>query len=1068
VGGADGMTLPMITKLPLRAMVPGLLGLLALCLTTFAVVHSEWNTTAAIESLMLRRVSAFAEIGVIFTRAGIGEGSPRVTRSYFEGLGNVPQFRFAALLDDGGHVVHASDSKGPLSEMDATAWLASVTNLIARSRGSGATAVSVLAEGDAVGCTAPVELPGLSKGNPWTVVILLDLTELKRAARADLLRSAAWMSGVALFAPLLVWWYFVTQVHAPVRRLQETLARLSRGSFDARSPLSGPPELLQLAESVNEMARELESREAELQKARGDLEESEKCLAMALRAASQGVLQCDLETGTLRVSTWIAERLGWLESASATSFQEWIARVHPEDRGLVSEMVEGHRGGRMQHRLEHRIRTATGSWEWVACETRLVAPGSPLRIAGSLQFITERKESYLLLVAQSQLLEFIAAGRPLPEILAAILRFAEAEVEGSRCSMMTTPDGGTLHPVPGGSMSEDFLRCIDGLPIAEGSAVCGTAAFRRQRVVVSDVRTDPACAPFLGLAEQQDIVALWSTPILRADGRVLGTFAMYFRESVRPTSRQEQILRIATHMAAFAIQRSQDDADLRESEARFRYLADTAPVMIWMCDAQGRTTFLSRPWLDFVGDPSGEATGEAWRERIHPEDRLLCESIWRHSLGSGRRFELQYRLRRHDGEFRWLLSSGVPRTDESGELVGFLGCAIDITGQRALEDHVRQSQKMESIGRLAAGVAHDFNNILTVILGNTALLPGAGPSEISRSADEITSAAERAARLTRQLLLFSRQQPFQPRRVDVDALIRGFLGMMTRLLGEDIRVEYISTGSLPAVEADPGLIEQVLLNLAANSRDAMPSGGRFLITATVVDLVEGPELVQLRPGRHVRVDVEDTGPGIPAEVLARVFDPFFTTKDVGKGTGLGLATAYGILQQHGGRIAVESPPGRGARFVIHLPVSLAGDAVEAQAEMSVVLPHGSERILVVEDDPGLLSLARSFLTRHGYHVSTAASGVEAMDLWRRTGPVYDLVVTDMVMPGGIGGLQLGEMIRSECPDLPVIHMSGYSREFAAAAGSGLAPGVEFLQKPFAMSELVRLVRHRLDRSQSRP
>jgi PAS domain S-box-containing protein len=696
-----------------------------------------------------------------------------------------------------------------------------------------------------------------------------------------------------------------------------------------------------------------------------------------------------------------------------------------------------------------------------------VSQPSSHRIAGSLQLITERKESYLLLVAQSQLLEFIAAGRPLPEILAAILRFAESEVEGARCSLMLASERETLHPVPGGSMPQDFLRAIDGLPIADGSGACGTAAFRKERVVVPDVRLDAGCRPFLGLAERHGIVALWSTPVLRADGRVLGSFAMYLRASAAPSGRQDQILRIATHMAAFAIQRSQDDAGLRESEARFRYLADTAPVMIWMCDAQGRTTFLSRPWLDFVGDPFDASADEAWKERIHPEDRLLCESIWRHSLESGRRFELQYRLRRHDGEFRWLLSSGVPRTDESGELVGFLGCSIDITGQRALEDHVRQSQKMESIGRLAAGVAHDFNNILTVILGNTALLPGAGPAEISRAADEITAAAERAARLTRQLLLFSRQQPFQPRRVDIDSLIRGFLGMMTRLLGEDIRVEYGCAGPLPAVEADPGLIEQVLLNLAANSRDAMPTGGRFLITAAVVELAEGPELVQLRPGRHVRVDVEDTGPGIPAEVLARVFDPFFTTKEVGKGTGLGLATAYGILQQHGGRIAVESPPGRGARFVIHLPVSLSGGTIETRSETPDALPHGSERILVVEDDPGLLSLAHSFLTRHGYRVSTAASGVEAMDLWRRTGPVYDLVVTDMVMPGGIGGLQLGEMIRSECPDLPVIHMSGYTREFAASAGSGLAPGVEFLQKPFAMSELVRLVRRRLDRTRAR-
>jgi len=1053
-------------------MVPGLLGLLALCLTAIAVLHSEWNTSRAIESLMERRVSAFAEIGTLVVRAGVGEGSPRVTRSFFEGLGNVPQFRFAALLDDGGNVVHAASPQGPVTEAEAAVALSPVRDLIARSKGPEGAAVSILSGGQLVAGARSVELPGITRGKPWMVVFLFDLGELKRAERAALLRRASWMGGIAMVAPLLVWWYFVVQVQRPLRRIQDTLARLARGRFESRALAAGAPELVQLAGSVNAMAGELESREAELLRARSDLENSEQCLALALRASNQGMIQYDLSTGLFRMSTWLAERLGWIEVSAGVPLDHWLERVHPADRVAVAGMFEAHRHGVFQQRGEHRIRSGTGGWEWVACESRLVAPESATLVAGSVQIVTERKESYLILVAQSQLLEFIAAGRPLMETLDAILRFAEAQSEGARCSLLLADENRALRSCRAGSMPEDFHRAVDGLPIAEGSGVCGTAAFRQERVVIPDVLQDPACASLRGLALLHGIRACWSTPVLSLEGRVVGTFAMYFRDVRVPSARHDQIIRIATHLAAFAIQRSQDDQGLRESEARFRYLADTAPVMIWMSDATGRTTFLSRPWTEFVssGRASGEAgeTIEQWRERIHPEDLLMCESVWAHALTARRRFEIQYRLRRHDGEFRWLLSSGVPRQAADGEFLGFLGCAFDVTSHRALEDHLRHTQKMESIGRLAAGVAHDFNNILTVILGNTALLPDASPSGVARAADEISAAAQRAAQLTRQLLLFSRQQPFRPRRVDLESLIRGFLGMMSRLVGEDVHIEFQTTGPLSAVDADSGLVEQVLLNLAANARDAMPSGGTIRLLLDTTELLEGPDLVRIRPGRYARLVVKDTGRGIPTEILPRIFDPFFTTKEVGKGTGLGLATVYGILEQHGGRIRVESPPGEGARFEILLPVSLSLEEVEEPVAVPGRLPTGHERILLVEDDPGLLSLADSFLRRHGYQVTPVSSGVEALALWKARGPLFDLLVTDLVMPGGLGGMELGELVRAGNPDLPVLYMSGYSPEFSATGGAGLAPGVDFLQKPYSMGELVRLVRARLDRGVRNP
>ena len=1049
-------------------MVPGLLGLLALCLTAVAVIHSERTTVATLESLMKRRVAALAELCAALTQAGVGGGYPDITRRFVEGTRNVPQMRLVGVIDSDGSVLHAATPKGMIPPAEAQWGVVLLRPLFEEADCEGHTVVQVVDDGRLVAAASVFRLVGNEKER-WRAFVVSDLQELKSEERASHLRSAIWMAAITLAAALAVWWYFVAQVHRPIRRLQDTLGELSRGRFDVRVTPGGPPELSRLAESVDTMARELESRDKALQKARGDLEDSEQCLALALRAADQGVIQCDLDSGTIRVSTWIADRLGWIEPAMAAGLSEWLVRVHPADRALVEGLVEEHRKGRTECRCEHRMRTSAGSWEWIAVETRLLPGTSGCRIAGSLQFVTERKESYLLLVAQLQLLEFIAAGRPLGETFRAILHFAESEAEDVRCSILLADERRTLHPVEGGSLPEEIRRAVDGLPIAEGSAVCGTAAHRRERVAIPDVLLDPNCEGLRDLAERHRIRACWSTPILRTDGRLLGVFSMYVPHVGLPDDRHDQVIRIATHMAGFAIQRSLDDAGLRESEARFRYLADTAPVMIWMADAQGRTTFLSRPWLEFVGEADEPHALESWRERIHPDDRLLCEAMWRHALQSGRRFEVQYRLRRRDGEFRWLLSSGVPRFGSGGELAGFLGSAIDVTGQRALEEHVRQSQKMESIGRLAAGVAHDFNNILTVILGNTALLPGAGPAGISRAAEEIGSAAERAARLTRQLLLFSRQQPFQAKAVEIDALIRGFVGMMSRLVGEDIRVEYHSEGPLPPVEADPGLLEQVLLNLAANARDAMPHGGRLSLSSRL--LAEGVLLAapgELRPGPHVQVVVQDTGPGIPLEILPRIFDPFFTTKAVGKGTGLGLATAYGILQQHGGRIWAESPPGGGARFTILLPVASAGTPEPPAAEAPTHLPRGGEHILVVEDDPGLLTLCESFLSRHGYRVTTAASGPDALVTWRRSGPVFDLLLTDLVMPGGLAGPQLAEILHAEVPGLPVIYTSGYGRGIEAGEERAVPANGHFLQKPYAMAELVRLVRRVLDEARRGP
>ena len=372
---------------------------------------------------------------------------------------------------------------------------------------------------------------------------------------------------------------------------------------------------------------------------------------------------------------------------------------------------------------------------------------------------------------------------------------------------------------------------------------------------------------------------------------------------------------------------------------------------------------------------------------------------------------------------------------------------------REVQERFRQAQKMEAIGQLAGGVAHDFNNLLVVIQGRIELMSRERdlPQTARDSCEEIGRAAERAAGLTRQLLLFSRRQVMQLRDVDLNAVVADTTKLLRRILGEDIELHVsCAPGGLP-IHADAGMIEQVLLNLAVNARDAMPGGGKLLVTTASSE----------REGRaFARLDVADDGAGIPPEVLPRIFEPFFTTKGVGKGTGLGLATVFGIVQEHGGAIDVDSVVGRGTTFRVSIPRH-ERSAAEAAPVPPTELRGGSETILLVEDESSVRTMIVEAFSPLGYRVLEAANGVEALDLVRAHDGPIDLVVTDLVMPGGVTGLELGRRLAVSHPTTRIVYTSGYSAE----VGEGLAElveGVNFLTKPFSPGRLARLVRERLD------
>ena len=406
--------------------------------------------------------------------------------------------------------------------------------------------------------------------------------------------------------------------------------------------------------------------------------------------------------------------------------------------------------------------------------------------------------------------------------------------------------------------------------------------------------------------------------------------------------------------------------------------------------------------------------------------------------------------------------------DETQFLIAVAGCIGMAADHLNLEDQLRQSQKMESVGQLAAGVAHDFNNMLTIIQGHSsALLANPSlPPELVDPVQSVFFAAERAAGLTRQLLMFSRKNIMQPKPLDMGETVGNMTKLLDRLIGENVALKFQSPAGLPSVQGDSGMIEQVVLNLAVNARDAMPRGGTLAIEIEPmeIDATYAEMRPDARPGGFLRLRVADTGVGMDTATLGRIFEPFFTTKEVGKGTGLGLATVYGIVKQHDGWIEVNSEPDKGSIFDVFFPISEQSlPAVTIETAAPAPVAGGHEAILLVEDEEILREMARDILKNCGYRLFEAATGKEALKLWGECGDQIDLLLTDMVMPEGISGVELAERLLADRPDLKIIFTSGYtSSEITAELMS--RSHARFLQKPYSHTTLAKIVRDCLDQA----
>jgi two-component system cell cycle sensor histidine kinase/response regulator CckA len=552
--------------------------------------------------------------------------------------------------------------------------------------------------------------------------------------------------------------------------------------------------------------------------------------------------------------------------------------------------------------------------------------------------------------------------------------------------------------------------------------------------ILNHVRRALSGEEFSDLNELPELGICFEThwaPIRDADGKLAGTIGV----------------------AVDVSERKRNERARQEAETLYRSLVEQLSAVTYIAELglEGEWLFVSPQIESLLGYAALEwlADSANWIQHVHPDDRQIVSAAEDATL-SGNSFRAEYRMFRRDGKLLWINDSGslVPGPDGRQLLHGVI---LDVTEQKQLQSHLSQSQRMEAVGQLASGVAHDFNNLLTIIKGYSSLLieqnPG-GPD--SHAIEEIQHAAERAASLTHQLLAFSRKQTLQPRVLDLSTIVHGLEMMLRRVLTENVELVIQSVPDVGFVKADPVQMEQVLINLVVNARDAMPKGGRLTIATAphevTADSGEGEALI--RAGSYVTLSVSDTGTGMDAATRARIFEPFFTTKEVGKGTGLGLATVYGIIKQSNGHIEVESEPGKGATFRVSLPRVEQEPVVVRKTTMAETHRRGTGTILLAEDEPLLRELGETILTQAGYRVVTAPSPEALRSFVAKYDGKIDLLLTDVVMPG-MSGPELVKVVKARWPEVRVLYMSGYADDEI----EDLDRDAGFLQKPFTPSEL---------------
>ncbi|HXE76430.1 MAG TPA: PAS domain S-box protein [Candidatus Xenobia bacterium] len=804
------------------------------------------------------------------------------------------------------------------------------------------------------------------------------------------------------------------------------------------------------------------------QEARAKAEGAERRFRELVRDLHAIVWEADAETFQFTfVSQRAADILGYPVERWLSEPDFWARHIHPEDRDWAVNLCRESTAEGRDHEIEYRMIAADGRTVWLWDKVRVLEDeqGRPRQLRGVMVDITEHmRAEHALLESQIRLrlLNTIStgmtAGRSVDQIINRTLREIGNHFRDYRAAYATLDDHGRMTIVR--SQQGPDMPATDGVVLDLSVAPSYLKALRQgDPIVVPDVTEDPRLAPVADPFVAKKARALLEFP-LHESGIIRGVLCLTAPTPHSWSENEMATLREVADYLSLALKNASAEEALRDSEARYRSMVEGAPYGIYRSSPAGELLDVNPALVEMLGY---ESAADLMRVNLHDiyrdagdRKRLMDEYRDRNVF---RGVEAQWK--RRDGTPITVVLSGRPVRDEHGNVVHYEGIVENVTERRVLEEQLRQSQKIEAVGRLAGGIAHDFNNVLTAIMGYADLLADQLSADDPRQHDalEIRRAAERAAALTRQLLAFSRRQVLQPVVLDINNVVGSVDALLRRLIGDEVELAVACDPAVGRVLADPGQVEQVLMNLVVNARDAMPDGGRILVSTGVAVVGEdgfaqavGPD--PPGPGRYVTLSVSDTGQGIPPEILPHIFEPFFTTKPSGKGTGLGLATVYGIVKQSGGHIVVDTEPGRGTTFTIFLPET---QSAAPAAERPATAP--AARVLLVEDETAIRILAAGILRRQGYEVLDAATAEEALAALDR-GEAVDLLLTDVVMPG-MNGLELAEAALARRPEIKVVYMSGFSQSLLQAHGGGQrrAP---FLPKPFTPAALVQTVRSVLE------
>ena len=759
----------------------------------------------------------------------------------------------------------------------------------------------------------------------------------------------------------------------------------------------------------------------------------------------------------------------------------WKESLHPNDAPAVADVQSKARPDHLPYGFEARFRNGRDEWRWmrVSVKPRFDSDGRFLGYAGMSFDVTETQEALQQLARdqrrQAFLLDLTDRLRDLsdPDDIMAEVESALGDTLG-------------VQRVGYGEVDDDQSVVAFGRDWTSGVASAqGRWAFdafgrklmdalsEGQVIRINDVREDARTREAIETFESIETCALVRAPLVRS-GRLRAFLYVHDSEPREWTDAEVDLIQDVADRTWAEIERARAESDLRESESRFRDIADTAPVLIWVTRADRVRSFVNQAYVEYMGADYETVRTADWREYLHPDDhdRILTESLA--GEATGKPFSLEARYRHNSGEYRWLRSFSRPRLGAQGEVIGFVGVAFDVNEAKraeqdlkrinellaekvteALEEKARaeqdlmHAQRMEAVGRLTGGVAHDFNNLLTVVIGALDMILKS-PDDAARRqkmGEAALAAARRGERLTHQLLAFSRRQALRPETCDLNALIRESEPLLRRGVGEaiDFRMRLKRGGAFARVDA--AQFEAALLNLVVNARDAMGEQGQLRISTETCDLPGGPV-----DAPHVCVTVKDSGEGMSDEVRNRVFEPFFTTKAVGKGTGLGLSQVYGFARQSGGDVRIQSAPGKGTQVRLYLP-SLAREDMHDIVAVDEVMPQSvtGRRVLLVEDDQAVSAVAMDLLKSFGLDVVAVENADQALTALEASS--FDLMLTDIVMPGGMSGIDLARVTARRWPAMHIVLTSGYAGDDVDQALKD-APW-PLLPKPYAAEELQR-------------